>query len=109
MILNIPQLIPVTRYNSTTGQKGFDLVEKYQQHQNKTINAVTQTAGDNSTKLATTAFVGTAVNDAITALKASKVGSDSVVQKTSDYSATVAKIKAKHTMRALGITIKSEP
>jgi len=34
------------------------------------------------------------VNDAITALKASKLGSDSVVKNTSDYSATVAKIKS---------------
>jgi len=35
-----------------------------------------------------------AINDYITAQKANKVGSDSVVQKTTDYSATVAKIKA---------------
>ena len=35
-----------------------------------------------------------AINDYITAQKLSKVGSDSVVQKTSDYSPTVAKIKA---------------
>jgi len=34
-----------------------------------------------------------AVNDYITAQKINKVGSDSVAQKTSDYSATVAKIK----------------
>lgn len=35
-----------------------------------------------------------AANDYITAQKVNKVGSDSVAQKTSDYSATVAKIKA---------------
>jgi len=35
-----------------------------------------------------------AINDYITAQKINKVGSDSVVQKTTDYSATVAKIKA---------------